>query len=99
LVIFIRQLFRLEKDQWLAHICRMNKAVSLLLGIWLMGYPVAAVILLIGGNYGWLNRHPTIGVVTGICWLGPLVTFGWIESRQRKLASNDSQAPKGSYNH
>jgi MFS family permease len=74
----------LASGRFRGHIYWMNKAVGWLLAIWMMGFPIAVVVLFLGDRLDWFDRHPILRAGMLICWLGPLLVFHWREIRQRK---------------
>jgi hypothetical protein len=64
-----------------------------LFGLWLIGYPIAAILLIFGLRFDWFDGHPYFGLASLACWIGPLVATGWIDHRARKRRENDPQTP------
>jgi hypothetical protein len=54
------------------------------MGLWLLCYPVAAIIVALNGPTRWMDRHPFLGILAFVFWLAPLLTFAAMEHRARR---------------
>ena len=53
------------------------------MGLWLLCYPIAAIVIILDGPTRWMDQHPFLAIGAFAFWLGPLLTFAAIEYRSR----------------
>jgi hypothetical protein len=59
---------------------------ALLLGCWLVGYPIAAILFISDSAIHWSEKHPLMALGALVCWLGPLVAAILVNRQSRKLS-------------
>jgi hypothetical protein len=59
---------------------------ALLLGCWLVGYPIAAILFISDSAIHWSEKHPLMALGALVCWLGPLVAAFLVNRQSHKLS-------------